>query len=191
MGMSNCRGKCRYCWTSFLNLYMPVWLVYSSGPGLIKFWISKVRRVQKYVETLDMLKIKNSTPISNGSTTNAANHISTEPLSPLKEQLRRMLSSEHVSSPVEQQQARHSVGLPMQQQQHQLQPSRHSASGPILITTQWETFDSIPVPTPMPAPPSSTASTSTLATAQPRFNWDLLWVRNRLINICTVWMVCF
>ncbi|XP_071934346.1 BAG family molecular chaperone regulator 3-like [Coffea arabica] len=136
----------------------------------------QVRRVQKYVETLDMLKVKNSAPISNGNAASLGNHIPMQQLSsptqqlssPVQQQQQRF-SRDHLSSSVEQQQGRHSFGSPMQPQQ-QLQPSRHSASSHVLITTQWETFDSIPAP----VPPGSKASTSTLGSAQPRFNWDLL-----------------
>lgn len=130
----------------------------------------QVRRVQKYVETLDMLKVKNSAPISNGNAASLGNHIPMQQLSSPVQQQQQRFSGDHLSSSVEQQQGRHSFGSPMQPQQ-QLQPSRHSASGHVLITTQWETFDSIPTPVPSSG---SKASTSTLGSAQPRFNWDLL-----------------
>lgn len=141
--------------------------------------------MQKYVETLDMLKIKIATPTSNG------NHAPLlQPTTPKQSQGPRN-SNGHVSTPiqphrssngspsslVEMQQSRHSFGIsftnsPKQQQQ---QPSRHSASGAaVVITTQWETFDS----TPTPQTPMSSANPSTSATtnrpAQPHFTWDLL-----------------
>ncbi|CAI9106825.1 OLC1v1006054C1 [Oldenlandia corymbosa var. corymbosa] len=130
----------------------------------------QVKRVQKLVETLDVLKIKNSTPSSNGDTSSMANHINIEKSSPVQLQQQRRNSYDHVPSPVEQHRAQHSGGMLMQQQE-QLQPSRHSASGPVLITTQWETFDSMPMQATHSA---SAASTSTFGTTQPRFNWDLL-----------------
>ncbi|KAI3458197.1 hypothetical protein Pfo_014860 [Paulownia fortunei] len=120
----------------------------------------QVRRVQKYVETLDMLKIKNSMP--------------QQPASTQPHQQQRY-SNGHVSSPVQHQQGRlsfvHSViDSPKQEQQ----PSRHSASGaPVVITTQWETFDSTPAPM-QGAPSTSTTATSTNRPAQPSFTWDLL-----------------
>lgn len=110
----------------------------------------QVKRVQKYVETLDMLKlkIKNSTPTSNGNHTPTQNY-----------------TNGHRPLPVPQQQ-RHSVGhspITMQQQQ---QPSRHSTSG-VVVTTKWETFDSAPATVPI-------VSTSASAPNHPpKFNWEL------------------
>uniref|UniRef100_A0A5B6ZLW7 BAG family molecular chaperone regulator 1 n=1 Tax=Davidia involucrata TaxID=16924 RepID=A0A5B6ZLW7_DAVIN len=107
---------------------------------------TQVRRVQKYVETLDTLKIKNSMLSSNGSQ------------NPIH------------SSPIQQQrysngQARHSVGhLPIQTQQ---QPSKHLVSGAVVITTNWETFDSMPATVP-------STSTTAINSAHPKFNRDLL-----------------
>ncbi|KAL3647377.1 hypothetical protein CASFOL_008345 [Castilleja foliolosa] len=117
----------------------------------------QVTRIQKYVETLDVLKMKNSMPTENGA----------------EVPLQRRFSNGDVSSPVDQQQGRASFGhslidSPVQQQQ---QPSRHSASGAsVVITTQWETFDSAPGP--MKGGPST--STGTVHPAQPSFSWDLL-----------------
>ena len=52
------------------------------------------------------------------------------------------------------------------------QPSRHSASGEVIVTTQWETFDSTPASEPVPS--ASTFSTATKTSAhQPKFPWDL------------------
>uniref|UniRef100_A0A5B6ZMW0 BAG domain-containing protein n=2 Tax=Davidia involucrata TaxID=16924 RepID=A0A5B6ZMW0_DAVIN len=107
---------------------------------------TQVRRVQKYVETLDTLKIKNSMLSSNGSQ------------NPMH------------SSPIQQQrysngQDRHSVGhLPIQTQQ---QPSKHLVSGAVVITTNWETFDSMPATVP-------STSTTAINSAHPKFNRDLL-----------------
>ncbi|XP_073159427.1 BAG family molecular chaperone regulator 2-like [Henckelia pumila] len=148
----------------------------------------QVRRVQKYVEALDVLKIKIATPTSNVSqapllqpTTpkqsqdprNSNGHIST-PILPHRS------SNGSASSLIELQQSRNSFGSsftdsPKQQQQQQQQSSRHSASGAaVVITTQWETFDSTPTPpTPMTAATPSTSAT-TNRTVQPHFTWDLL-----------------
>ncbi|KAI3471100.1 hypothetical protein Pfo_027763 [Paulownia fortunei] len=144
----------------------------------------QVTRVQKCVETLDMLKLKNSMPTSNG------NHVplqqqqtSTEPhqqqrysngrvSSPVQQ---HRYSNGSVSSPVQQHQARHSFGHSLiDSPKQQEQPSRHSASGAaVVITTQWETFDSTPTPL-LGAPSTSTTATSTIHRAQPTFTWDLL-----------------
>ncbi|KAL0341083.1 UNVERIFIED_CONTAM: BAG family molecular chaperone regulator 1 [Sesamum radiatum] len=128
-----------------------------------------VRRVQKCVETLDTLKLKNSAPASN------ANHVSLQQKHsngnfPLQN------SNGSVSSPIQQQPARHSIMYSLiDSPNHQQQPLSHSASGaPVVITTQWETFD----PTPMPllgAPSTSKTETITVLPAhQPSLTWDLL-----------------
>ncbi|KAL0317745.1 UNVERIFIED_CONTAM: BAG family molecular chaperone regulator 1 [Sesamum angustifolium] len=140
----------------------------------------QVRRVQKYVETLDMLKIKNSMP--------PTNQVPFQPTSTQPHQQQRYSnghvsspvrphrqSNGSISSPVQQQQARHSFGHSLidSPNQHQ-QPSRHSASGAsVVITTQWETFDTMPAPM-GGAPSTSTTGTSTIRPAQPSFTWDLL-----------------
>lgn len=113
-------------------------------PTIMKF---KVKRVQKLVETLDMLKMKNSMiPSSNGKSWTI--------------QQQRHTDGQTTSPPIQQQ---HSNGnLPNKIQQKQ-QQSNHSPSGSVVITTQWETFDSVPVP-------PSTSNT----VIHPKFNWDLL-----------------
>ncbi|KAG9158455.1 hypothetical protein Leryth_013196 [Lithospermum erythrorhizon] len=96
----------------------------------------QVKRIQKYVETLDMMKIKNST--AKGNDTAA------------RPQVRGH------SSPSQ---------------------SRRSSSGDVVITTQWETFDSTAAPsktTPLPSHTVSSTPTTTTNVAQPRFDWDLL-----------------
>ncbi|KAL0358989.1 UNVERIFIED_CONTAM: BAG family molecular chaperone regulator 1 [Sesamum angustifolium] len=129
----------------------------------------QVRRVQKCVETLDTLKLKNSAPASN------ADHVSLEQKHsngnvPLQN------SNGSVSSPIQQQPARHSIMYSLiDSPNHQQQLTSHSASGaPVVITTQWETFD----PTPMPllgAPSTSKTETITVLPAhQPSLTWDLL-----------------
>ncbi|KAK4350814.1 hypothetical protein RND71_030127 [Anisodus tanguticus] len=133
----------------------------------------QVKRVQKYVETLDMLKIKNSAPSSK------ENHIPKQESSPSPQQHRhqhqRRYSNEQASSPVQNQNgSRHSFAHSPVQAKHQQSP-RHSASGSVVITTQWETFDPAPgslldhYPTTAPSNNNNHASS-----AQPRFNWDLL-----------------
>ncbi|XP_057478926.1 BAG family molecular chaperone regulator 3-like [Actinidia eriantha] len=124
----------------------------------------QVRRVQKYVETLDVLKIKNSTSTSNGSQI---------PQQQLPSQ-QQMYSNGKIASPNQQEQARHSVGhLPIHTEAQPQQSSRHSTSGAVVITTQWETFDSVPAM--LPATPSTTTIASTTITSgQQKFSWDLL-----------------
>lgn len=123
-------------------------------------------RVQKCVETLDVLKLKISAPTSNG------NH------APLQQQ-GYPNGQGNVSSPVQkQQEARHSFGNSLIDSPSQ-QQSRRSASGAdVVITTQWETFDSITPSSPLVGGAPSTSTASTAAThhrvAQPSFTWDLL-----------------
>lgn len=127
----------------------------------------QVKRVQKYVETLDVLKMKNSASSSNG------NHIPKQESSPSPQQHQRRYSNEQASSPVQNQNGRHSFANSPTQAKHQ-EPSRHSASGSVVITTQWETFD--PAPGPLVDHYSTTTpnNNSHASSAQPRFNWDLL-----------------
>ncbi|XP_057481545.1 LOW QUALITY PROTEIN: BAG family molecular chaperone regulator 2-like [Actinidia eriantha] len=146
----------------------------------------QVQRVQKYVETLDMLKIKNSMPTSNG------NQIPLQPSpnqphqqqmysngqyhSPNQQPQQQRYSNGKISSPNQQQQVRHSLGnFPIQTEPEAHQPSRHSTSGAVVITTQWETFDSGP-PMALGAPSMSMAppTTTTVNSVHPKFNWDLL-----------------
>lgn len=120
----------------------------------------QVRRVQKYVETLDMLKLKNSSSTTNGTKT-------PKQQTPIpQQQTTPRYSNGHLSSPNQHQQPR-TLAVPLSKQTHpqQDQTARHSTSGPVVITTQWETFDVGPsiVPT---SPPTSTL--------HPKFNWDLL-----------------
>ncbi|CAI9775004.1 unnamed protein product [Fraxinus pennsylvanica] len=140
----------------------------------------QVKRVQKYIETLDVLKIKNSMTISSGNSSQQSQHqrYSNGHVSIPVQDPRN--SNGSVSSPSQQQQPRHSFGLSLidsPPKKHQ-QPSRHSTSGTFVITTQWETFDSAPAPS-MPGVSAGTPSTSKVASrtinpAQPSFHWDLL-----------------
>ncbi|GER34971.1 BAG family molecular chaperone regulator 2 [Striga asiatica] len=111
----------------------------------------QVRRVQKLVETLDVLKIKNSVP-----------HTSNGKDEPHKQ---RRFSNADVSSPVDSQ-GRVSFGHSLIDSPVEQQPARHSAGGSVVITTQWETFDSA-----VGGPSTSAGSTRV---AQPSFPWDLL-----------------
>ncbi|XP_015867555.3 BAG family molecular chaperone regulator 1 [Ziziphus jujuba] len=126
----------------------------------------QVRRVQKYVETLDMLKIKNSMPASNGV------H------SPMQVQQRH--SNGQIQPPAvhHEQKPRHSNGhsffhLATNQQQQQQQQkqqegaSRNSTSGPVVVTTKWETFDSTPGLVPSTSKPATNNDS-----VHPKFNWE-------------------
>lgn len=159
----------------------------------------QVTRVQKLVETLDILKVKNSMPSS------AATHIAPkleqqqspnlldiltvkssmpsskgsgispklqQQQSPIQRNQQQRYSGEQVSSPTQHQQSRRSVGhLPVTSQK---QEARYSPSGSVVITTQWETFDSVPAP--MPAVPATTskAVSSKNNAKHPQFTWDLI-----------------
>ncbi|XP_047325769.1 BAG family molecular chaperone regulator 3 [Impatiens glandulifera] len=118
----------------------------------------QVKRVQNFVETLDVLKTKNSMP----SSLDGANE-NQQPPSPLQYN--------------QQQQTRRSIGhsplkpapapSPSPPYHQQKQPQRNSSSGPVVITTQWETFDSMPPLIPV-------HSTSSNSSHSQKFNWDLL-----------------
>ncbi|XP_068330196.1 BAG family molecular chaperone regulator 1-like [Pyrus communis] len=122
----------------------------------------QVKRVQKYVETLDVLKVKNSLPSSNGSQ--------------IPKQVQQRHSNGHSNgnghrlAPIQEHQPRNSVGYSPthnQQVQQQEQPSRQSASGPVVVTTQWETFDSAPA-----LIPTSSTSKAANQSPYPKFNWE-------------------
>ncbi|EOY23092.1 hypothetical protein QUC31_008088 [Theobroma cacao] len=139
----------------------------------------QVRRVQKYVETLDMLKVKNAVPSSNGGQMpmqNQHRHTNGQKLAPIQEQQSRHFNGQRVA-PNQEQQSRNSVAhLPVHQQyQQQQRQSKHSASGAVVVTTKWETFDSSPSLLPLPSTSTSTA-TSTSSTSNnsvpPKFPWE-------------------
>ncbi|KAK9103418.1 hypothetical protein Sjap_020672 [Stephania japonica] len=91
----------------------------------------QVKRVQKYVETLDLLKIKNAMPSTNGV---------------------------HQDS-TQQNQQRHTVVANEARKLEQRQvpgPRRQSSSGDVVVTTKWETFD--PAPPLIPYAPTTTAT---------------------------------
>lgn len=144
----------------------------------------QVRRVQKYVETLDMLKIKNSMPSSNGVQTpiqNQQRHYSngSTPVQEQQQQQSGNYSNGQRLTPI-QEQARHSFENmsinhqhPQQQhqQQQQQQTTRNSSSGSVVVTTKWETFDSSPSLMPVPSTSTSTAATNN-SVHQPKFPWE-------------------
>lgn len=137
----------------------------------------QVKRVQKYVETLDMLKIKNSMPGSNGGDApmqqpqHKKNSDGQSRLAPIHEQPLQMQSNEHIDllTPIEEpqfSQPRNSNGHSPLIQQQQASADSSSTSG-VVVTTKWETFE--------PAPPLIPATSSTSAnnnSVHPRFNWE-------------------
>ncbi|MBA0701697.1 hypothetical protein Goari_022490 [Gossypium aridum] len=103
----------------------------------------QVRRVQKYVETLDLLKIKNSMPNNNGGG-------------------EREMQSED----------KHSNGqkvAPIQERRYNQQQQQSSAADGVVVTTKWETFDSFPALVRVPSTSTSTANNSI---SPPKFPWE-------------------
>ncbi|XWS50588.1 hypothetical protein CRYUN_Cryun12cG0099600 [Craigia yunnanensis] len=137
----------------------------------------QVRRVQKYVETLDMLKIKNAMPSSNGGQMEMQNqhsHTNGQKLAPIQEQQSRHFNGQRLA-PIQEQQSRNSVAhLPIHQQYQRQQQSRHSASDAVVVTTKWETFDSSPALLPVPSTATSTSTPTSTAnnSVQPKFPWE-------------------
>ncbi|GAB2265255.1 hypothetical protein Dimus_000324 [Dionaea muscipula] len=124
----------------------------------------QVRRVQKYVETLDMLKVKNSMAMSNGG-----GQVPNQ--NQQKQSNGHYINESHTSdghtsnghrpSPIHQEKPRHSIGhsplrppRPPPQPHQQTEARRHSASAAV-VTTQWEIFDSGPEPPLIPIITSS------------------------------------
>ncbi|XP_010523590.1 PREDICTED: BAG family molecular chaperone regulator 3 [Tarenaya hassleriana] len=105
----------------------------------------QVRRIQKHVETLDVLKIKNSTP-------DAKPEIQTRNLEPKKPDRSKRQEQESSDSYID-------------QRQHY--PQRDFASsGPVVVTTRWETFDSMAATTSSSAAPDKSS-------VHPRFKWEI------------------
>ncbi|KAI3985438.1 hypothetical protein MKX01_033752 [Papaver californicum] len=120
----------------------------------------QVKRVQKYVETLDQLKIKNAEPRSNGNQT------------PLQQQQK---TPQHRHSTGTIPTATGTIPTAAPQQQQQQQPtSRRSVktipTTPAVVSTRWETFDNssagfVPYP--------STSKTNNGNTTQSsKLNWE-------------------
>ncbi|KAM7491657.1 hypothetical protein LguiA_034578 [Lonicera macranthoides] len=129
----------------------------------------QVKRVQKYVETLDMLKIKNSMmkPTTNETVNSPSHHHQPSPIQQQHRPSNGQAPPEH--QPLQPQSRRSYGHLPPQ-------PPPPQPSAPVVVTTQWETFDAVPLP--LPAPPSASktgpnpGNNNTIM--QPKFNWDLL-----------------
>ncbi|XP_076883867.1 BAG family molecular chaperone regulator 2-like [Bidens hawaiensis] len=128
----------------------------------------QVKRVQKYVETLDLLKIKNSTN-GNENRIGNGNERQVQELPTSRNQEARYSNDASTNQHHQQPSfpnSRRSVGnfstTPMARRQQQ-----PSTTGEVVVTTHWETFDSIP--TPLPASPTNNTNT-----IHPKFCWDLL-----------------
>ncbi|RDX95295.1 BAG family molecular chaperone regulator 1, partial [Mucuna pruriens] len=119
----------------------------------------QVKRVQKYVETLDMLKVKNSMAGTNGG------H------APRKVQQKH--SNRQRLAPIQEQPESVSKGQLAPNEEHQQhQPSRHSTSE-VVVTTKWETFDSLPPLIPVTSTtPTSSSLTNNSVHPNPKFNWE-------------------
>ncbi|KAI4340863.1 hypothetical protein MLD38_025661 [Melastoma candidum] len=125
----------------------------------------QVKRVQKYVETLDVLKVKNSMQTNNGSQATADNK-QVHPNGMPKPNLANNQQQRH-SNGYSYAQAHQLPPQPPKPPQALQQPARNSTSGTV-VTTNWETFDAgrplIPV-TPMASSPANNA-------VQQKFNWE-------------------
>ncbi|XP_074282082.1 BAG family molecular chaperone regulator 3-like [Silene latifolia] len=144
----------------------------------------QVVRVQKYVETLDVLKAKNAMPKSNGVHMPNGNHQkipnghAKNPVSTGNSQI-HLNNQDRASNggkpplPVKQQPKqpqRHSIGhSPLRPQPQRQEPTRHSTSGTV-VTTQWETFESTP-PLITLSPTRSLEATSPKP-EKPKFPWE-------------------
>ncbi|RRT32459.1 hypothetical protein B296_00058561 [Ensete ventricosum] len=105
----------------------------------------QIKRVQKHVEALDAIKIKNATP--------RAKDQPRPPQHPVQPQQRW-----------ESQQTRN----PFQQQDHQQLLSQQQSVVVAAATTNWETFDLL---TPFSA--TTTAASTASSTPHARFDWEL------------------
>ncbi|MED6143406.1 hypothetical protein PIB30_005982 [Stylosanthes scabra] len=135
----------------------------------------QVKRVQKYVETLDMLKIKNSMGNGNNgghhhaSTKAQQRHSNVQRLATIQEQPQSQ--SQGVSNG-----NNHHRLATIQEQQKENQPQPQPSPSEVVVTTKWETFDSLPPLIPV----SSSTSTSTspvnnsnkISSNNHKFNWE-------------------
>ncbi|KAG6467242.1 BAG family molecular chaperone regulator 2-like [Zingiber officinale] len=108
----------------------------------------QIKRVQKYVETLDMIKIKNAKA-------QQPNH---QPQHQVQTQNQQQM---HQNGNLQQQQ--HPIHT---QYQQQLQEKK------VVVTTNWETFDSLFMPSTSAAAATAVTSIATPA-PHPRFDWEL------------------
>ncbi|KAL9240422.1 hypothetical protein vseg_014645 [Gypsophila vaccaria] len=139
----------------------------------------QVRRVQKYVETLDVLKVKNAAPSPNGVHQKVQNGHAKNPAFTGNSQ-NNVENQERTSNggkpplalkhrPPKQQQ-RHSIGhSPLRPQPQQKEQTRHSTSGTV-VTTQWETFE--PTPPLIALSPTRQPESAPQKPEKPKFPWE-------------------
>ncbi|CAL5209485.1 unnamed protein product [Lathyrus oleraceus] len=115
----------------------------------------QVKRVQKYVETLDMLKVKNSNGVHVPMKKSQQKHSNGPKLAPIEEQPEGMSMGNNKLEP--------------KLEEKQQKGSMNSTSE-VVVTTKWETFDSLPPLIPVTSTSSSSSSTNN--SVQPKFNWE-------------------
>ncbi|RWW51597.1 hypothetical protein BHE74_00042036 [Ensete ventricosum] len=128
---------------------------------------SKIKRVQRFVETLDAIEIKNAMRRANGGP-------------PGKEQPQWPHQKSHQPHHHQQQmQQRRDTQNPVrpqhhpqmqQKKMHLQQPQNGLPQQPAVVTTNWETFDSLFMPSTATATPTSAASSTPHAT---KLDWEL------------------
>ncbi|OIV89878.1 hypothetical protein TanjilG_14964 [Lupinus angustifolius] len=117
----------------------------------------QVKRIQKYVETLDMLKAKISN-VGHAPTQSQQKHSNAQRLAPIPEHPQIPSNGHHSLMPIEE---------PKKQQP---QPSRDPSTSEVVVTTKWETFDSMaPL---IPVPSTSTPMTNNISGHHNKFNWE-------------------
>lgn len=129
----------------------------------------QVKRVQRYVETLDMLKIKNS--MVNSMKQKYSNG---QRLAPILEQPPQSVSNGHNHR------LPHKHNMEQQQKQEERNSNGNSTSGSeVVVTTKWETFDSLPPPLLISGTSTSSSSSSGGSnnnnnnnSVHPKFNWE-------------------
>lgn len=128
-----------------------------------------MKRVQKCVETLDLLKIKNSSQsvIDGSDISDTIQQQENKPESVVEKREEQRYPNGKIPFRTQPQSRRTTGHSQLQMQQD---AARHSPSAPVVITTQWETFDPVPA---MPTPVQPAASSGN-NTVHPKFTWDLL-----------------
>ena len=165
---------CSFC--VIYNISNCIWLC-THGSNGSETLLLKVKRVQKYVETLDLLKVKNSVPSSNGPVQAQQKHSNGQRLGGVQEKQQKHSNGHNrlALAPIQEQQQEqprnsneNSLAL-YQEQQHQT--SRNSTSE-VVVTTNWELFDSAPplIPVHSTSPPQPPSVTNT--SGPPKFNWE-------------------
>ncbi|XP_042510191.1 BAG family molecular chaperone regulator 3-like [Macadamia integrifolia] len=137
----------------------------------------QVKRVQKYVETLDLLKVRNAMSSSNYNGKINGGQMQQQQQQQQKQKHSTGEVAEQMPSPkpkpmLQQQLPRHSTGKISSLRQQSQQPVRHSASGTV-VTTQWETFEfDVPASSTSTAGATGTQSQSQKQSPPSKFSWD-------------------